>query len=62
MIVGTGGGNLRPFRNPPLPTTESRSADAWGVLELDLRPDGYDFEFLPVAGKSFTDSGSGVCR
>jgi acid phosphatase type 7 len=62
VVVGTGGGNLRPFRNPPLTTTESRSADAWGVLELDLRPDGYDFEFLPVAGKSFTDSGSGVCR
>ena len=25
-----------------------------GVLKLDLRTDGYDFEFLPVAGKSFT--------
>ena len=62
IIVGTGGGNLRPFRNPPLPTTEVRDAGTWGVLKLELRPDGYDYDFLPVAGKTFTDSGSGVCR
>jgi hypothetical protein len=32
------------------------------VLKLTLKPSGYDWEFLPVDGKSFTDSGSGTCR
>jgi hypothetical protein len=32
------------------------------VLKLTLRAGGYDWEFVPVAGKTFTDRGSGVCR
>jgi hypothetical protein len=62
IVVGTGGGNLREFANDPLPTTETRNDDTWGVLKLSLHSTGYDFEFLPVEGKSFTDSGSGSCR
>lgn len=62
FVAGTGGGNLRGFKYDPLPTTEVRSHDAWGVLKLTLKPMGYDWEFLPVEGKSFTDSGSGVCH
>jgi acid phosphatase type 7 len=62
IVVGTGGGNLRRFANDPLPTTETRNDDTWGVLKLTLRPTGYDWEFLPVEGKTFTDSGSGTCR
>jgi hypothetical protein len=61
FIVGTGGGNLRRYRNPPLPATEVRNADTWGVLRLTLRSDGYDWRFLPVRGRPFTDSGSGDC-
>jgi hypothetical protein len=62
IVVGTGGGNLRTFANDPLPTTEERNDDTWGVLKLTLNPTGYDWEFLPVEGKSFTDSGSSSCR
>jgi hypothetical protein len=62
FVVGTGGGNLRPYRDPPLATTEIRNDDTWGVLRLDLRPDGYDWRFLPVQGRTFTDRGSGTCR
>jgi len=62
FIVGTGGGNLRDFENDPLPTTEVRQDHTWGVLKLTLKPTEYDWEFLPVAGKSFTDSGSGSCH
>jgi hypothetical protein len=32
------------------------------VLKLTLRADGYDFNFIPVAGRTFTDSGSGTCH
>ena len=61
IVAGTGGGNLREFANDPLPTTEKRNDDSWGVLKLTLKPTGYDWEFLPVRGRSF-DSGSGSCR
>lgn len=62
IVAGTGGGNLRRFENAPLPTTERRNDDTWGVVKLTLEPTGYTWEFLPVAGKSFTDSGSGTCH
>jgi hypothetical protein len=32
------------------------------VLKLTLRAGGYDWNFLPVAGQSFSDSGSGTCH
>ena len=62
FVAGTGGGNVRRFKYDPLPTTEIRNDDTWGVLKLTLKPAGYDWEFLPVDGKTFTDSGSGTCR
>jgi acid phosphatase type 7 len=62
FVVGTGGGNLRNFEYDPLPTTEARNAETWGVLKLTLKPAGYDWEFLPVDGRTFTDSGSDSCH
>ena len=61
IVVGTGGGNLRGFEYDPLPTTEARNDDTW-VLKLTLKTARYDWEFLPVEGRTFTDSGSGTCR
>lgn len=62
FIVGTGGGNLRKYHRPPLPTTVVRNGDTWGLLRLTLRADGYDWRFLPVPSRSFTDAGSGSCH
>jgi acid phosphatase type 7 len=31
-------------------------------LKLTLHPGSYEWEFVPVAGKTFTDSGSGECH
>jgi hypothetical protein len=62
FVVGTGGGNLRPFGNPPLKTTVIRNDTTWGVLKLDLGAGRYSWKFLPVAGSTFTDSGSGTCH
>ena len=42
--------------------TEVRDASTSGVLRLDLRPGGYDWEFIPVPGGSFTDKRSGTCH
>ena len=61
FIVGTGGNSLYQF-GPPQPNSQVRNATTNGVLKLTLRPDGYDFNFIPVAGKTFTDSGSGTCH
>jgi hypothetical protein len=34
----------------------------FGVLKLTLRPTSYDWQFLPIAGATFTDSGTGSCN
>jgi len=61
FVAGTGGKNLRPFGTMK-PNSEVRDMTAFGVLKLTLRPKAYDWQFIPIAGKSFTDSGSGTCH
>ena len=61
FVVGTGGKSHRPF-GVPKPNSELRNADTFGVLKLVLRPHGYDWQFIPESGKSFTDSGSDECH
>ena len=61
FVVGTGGKNHRPFGEAK-PDSELRDATAFGVLKLTLRPGAYDWQFIPEAGKNFTDSGSGTCH
>jgi hypothetical protein len=62
FVVGTGGRSHYPFLLGPHANTEARNDATYGVLKLTLHPAGYDFEFRPVAGQPFTDSGSGVCH
>jgi acid phosphatase type 7 len=61
FVVGTGGKSHREFGFSKH-NSEVRNNDAYGVLKLTLKPGGYDWQFLPEAGKSFTDSGSGTCH
>lgn len=61
FVVGTGGKNHRPLGSPH-PNSEVRNADSFGVLKLTLRSGTYNWQFIPEAGKTFTDSGSGVCH
>lgn len=60
-VVGTGGASLYGFA-AALPASEVRNATSHGVLKLDLKAGSYDWQFLPVAGDTFTDSGSGTCH
>ena len=62
FVVGTGGGGLYEFRRNPLSASEVRNDSTYGVLKLTLRTDGYDWEFIPVPGSAFTDSGSTNCH
>jgi acid phosphatase type 7 len=61
FVVGTGGAHLRPFATIDS-DSEIRSSTAFGVLELTLRDGAYDWRFVPEAGQTFTDSGSGACH
>jgi hypothetical protein len=61
FVVGTGGVALRPFGTIQ-PNSEVRNAETNGVLKLTLRSGDYDWEFIPVAGKTFTDSGTDRCH
>lgn len=60
FVAGTGGKSHRPF-SAPLPTSELRNDDTYGVLKFTLHPKSYDWQFIPVSGKTFQDSGSGTC-
>ena len=62
FIAGTGGKSSHRSLGPPVANSEVRNADTYGVLKLTLHPRSYDWEFVPQAGKTFTDSGSDVCR
>jgi hypothetical protein len=61
FVVGTGGKNHREF-GIHKSNSEVRNNHAFGVLKLTLKTTGYDWKFIPEAGKTFTDSGSGSCH
>ena len=58
--IGTGGESVA-MPTVIAPNSEVRGAE-FGVLKLTLRPGDYDWEFVPVQGAIFTDSGSGTCH
>ena len=61
FVVGTGGralyhlGTLRA-------NSEVFNSTTYGVLKLTLSAGSYSWQFIPVAGQTFTDSGSGSCH
>jgi len=60
-VVGTGGASHYGFGNPA-PNSEVRNTGTYGVLRLTLHAGGYDWQFVPQAGRSFTDRGSATCH
>jgi chitodextrinase len=60
FVVGTGGSSHYNFASP-VSNSEVRDNTSFGVLKLTLHPGSYDWQFVPIAGASFTDSGSGSC-
>jgi len=59
FIVGTGTYFTRILSIQP--NSEVVNGSTNGVLKLTLAPTSYSWEFIPVAGASFRDSGSDVC-
>jgi len=61
IVAGTGGRSHDPL-GFALPNSEVRDWITYGVLKLTLAPGKYQWEFIPEAGKTFRDSGSGSCH
>lgn len=60
FVVGTGGKSH--YAVSPIANSEVRNGDTYGVLKLTLHGTSYDWQFVPIAGATFTDSGSGSCH
>jgi calcineurin-like phosphoesterase family protein len=61
FIVGTGGATSMGFSQIRT-NSEVRQKDVFGVLKLTLSTDRYRWEFLPIEGQTFRDSGEGKCN
>ncbi|MCH7998692.1 MAG: metallophosphoesterase [Chloroflexi bacterium] len=61
FVVGTGGKSHYSF-GAPIANSEVRNGDTYGVLKMTLHSTSFDWEFVPVAGKTFSDSGSQACH
>jgi len=61
FVVGTGGAPLTGF-STIAPNSRVRESSTYGVLKLTLHATTYDFAFVPIAGQTFSDSGSFPCH
>jgi acid phosphatase type 7 len=59
FVVGTGGAEQRDLGTIQ-PNSQVHASGVYGVLELTLHADSYEWEFIPIAGQTFTDSGTTV--
>ena len=57
FVVGTGGAALQGF-GTLLSTSEVRSSATYGVMKFTLHASSYDWQFIPISGQTFTDSGT----
>ncbi len=61
FVVGTGGKSHYPIGTIQ-PNSQVRNSDTYGVMKLTLHPASYEWQFVPEADKTFTDSGSDNCH
>jgi hypothetical protein len=63
IVIGTGGnGSMYPITHKTKPGLEAYQSNTFGVMKVTLNAASYEWEFLPVAGKTYTDTGTGACR
>lgn len=64
-VVGTGGRSLQGFGDPAdrPEIFATGQAEAYGYLELELHPAGWEFRWVSAPGEpAFVDAGSGTCH
>jgi hypothetical protein len=62
FIVGTGGAPGGSQKGPDEPRVQAKKLDAPGVLKLELGSGFYQWKFVPVAGRNYTDTGRARCH
>jgi acid phosphatase type 7 len=62
FVVGTGGAFMTGMGSSRMPGSEASQNDTFGVLKVTLHAQSFDWHFVPIAGKSWSDSGSGQCH
>jgi acid phosphatase type 7 len=62
FIVGTGGAPGGAQKGPNDPRMRAKKIGTPGVLKLRLRPESYRWKFVPVAGRTYSDSGKDRCH
>jgi calcineurin-like phosphoesterase family protein len=60
FIVGTGGSHL--YAPKTLRANSEVIGSTHGVLKLTLKADSYEWQFVSIPGKPFTDFGTGQCH
>ncbi len=60
-VAGMGGASHYAFGTIQ-PNSEARNSSAYGVLKFTLHANTYDWQFVPVAGQSYSDTGTGSCH
>jgi hypothetical protein len=61
FVAGMGGRSHYPF-GKAIANSLVRNGDTYGVIKFTLHANSYDWKFIPVAGKTFSDSGSALCN
>lgn len=61
FVVGTGGAFFTGFGSTH-PNSEARQNNTYGILELTLHDESYDWRFVSESGKTYTDSGTSACH
>ncbi|HZM80868.1 MAG TPA: DNRLRE domain-containing protein [Candidatus Limnocylindrales bacterium] len=61
FVAGMGGAGAYSFGTIQ-PNSEARNTGTHGVLKFTLHANGYSWQFVPVAGGTYNDSGSGSCH
>ncbi len=62
FVVGTGGAFFTGGLTTSVSGGEIAQNHTFGVLMLTLHPSSYEWRFVPIAGSSFSDSGTDLCH
>ncbi|MDG4826370.1 DNRLRE domain-containing protein [Asanoa sp. WMMD1127] len=61
FVAGMGGADHYGFGTIQ-PNSQARNSDTFGVLKFTLHSNSYDWQFVPEAGRTYNDSGTGSCH
>jgi hypothetical protein len=61
FVAGMGGNSHYGFWITQ-PNSQARNSDTFGVLKFTLHAASYDWQFVPEAGKTYSDSGTTACH